>query len=110
MNVTTAIDEMDGFSFYETILQQGELISDKLNMLRLEQYPPDAIKSLRPFSLAEVAYFLGVTPSNIKKLHLEGKGPTPTTSVSGRRTYTACLLYTSPSPRDRQKSRMPSSA
>ena len=24
--------------------------------------------------------------------------------------YTACLLYTSPSPRDRQKSRMPSSA
>ena len=25
-------------------------------------------------------------------------------------TVTACLLYTSPSPRDRQKSRMPSSA
>ena len=25
-------------------------------------------------------------------------------------TYNACLLYTSPSPRDRQKSRMPSSA
>ena len=25
-------------------------------------------------------------------------------------TKTACLLYTSPSPRDRQKSRMPSSA
>ena len=25
-------------------------------------------------------------------------------------TYTICLLYTSPSPRDRQKSRMPSSA
>ena len=26
------------------------------------------------------------------------------------REYSACLLYTSPSPRDRQKSRMPSSA
>ena len=26
------------------------------------------------------------------------------------RAFTACLLYTSPSPRDRQKSRMPSSA
>ena len=25
-------------------------------------------------------------------------------------SFTACLLYTSPSPRDRQKSRMPSSA
>ena len=89
MNMTTSVDEMDGFNFHETILQQGELISDKLNMLRFEHYPPDATKSLRQFSLAEVAYFLGVTQSNVKKLHLDGKGPVPTTSVSGRRTYTA---------------------
>jgi chromosome partitioning protein len=74
-------------SFHEMILHQGEMISDKLNMLRVEHYPPDATKGLRHFSLAEVAYFLGVTPSNIKKLHLEGKGPTPVTSPSGRRTY-----------------------
>ena len=87
--MTATIDELDGFSFHETILQQGELISDKLNMLRIEHFPPDAMKSLRTFSLAEVAYFLGVTQSNIKKLHLDGKGPIPTTSVSGRRTYTA---------------------
>jgi chromosome partitioning protein len=89
MNMTATIDEMDGFSFHETILQQGELISDKLNMLRVEHFPPDAMNSLRTFSLAEVAYFLGVTQSNIKKLHLDGKGPIPTTSGSGRRTYTA---------------------
>jgi len=89
MNMTATVDEMDGFSFHETILQQGELISDKLNMLRIEHFPPDAMKNLRTFSLAEVAYFLGVTQSNIKKLHLDGKGPIPTTSVSGRRTYTA---------------------
>lgn len=75
--------------FDEIILQQGELISDRLNMLRMEQYPPDAQKNLRQFSLAEVAYFLGVTQSNIKKLHLEGKGPEPTTSSSGRRSYSA---------------------
>jgi len=75
--------------FDEIILQQGELISDRLNMLRMEQYPPDAQKTLRQFSLAEVAYFLGVTQSNIKKLHLEGKGPEPTTSSSGRRSYSA---------------------
>ena len=30
--------------------------------------------------------------------------------VSGEAVYIDCLLYTSPSPRDRQKSRMPSSA
>lgn len=93
MNAVTPIDETDGFSFYDIILRQGELISDKLNMLRLEHYPPDATKRLRSFSLAEVAYFLGVTPSNIKKLHLEGKGPIPTTSASGRRTYTAEQMF-----------------
>ncbi|MGL4635505.1 MAG: plasmid partitioning protein RepA [Beijerinckiaceae bacterium] len=79
-------------SFHEIILHQGEMISDKLNMLRVEHYPPDATKGLRHFSLAEVAYFLGVTPSNIKKLHLEGKGPTPVTSPSGRRTYSATQM------------------
>lgn len=80
--------ELD-LEFDEIILQQGELISERLNMLRMEQYPPDAQKGLRQFSLAEVAYFLGVTQSNIKKLHLEGKGPEPTTSASGRRSYSA---------------------
>ena len=30
--------------------------------------------------------------------------------LSGQHTFKVCLLYTSPSPRDRQKSRMPSSA
>lgn len=81
--------DYSNLNFDEMILQQGELISDKLNMLRMEQYPPNAKKGLRQFSLAETAYFLGVTQSNIKKLHLEGKGPVPTTSNSGRRSYTA---------------------
>lgn len=75
--------------FDEEILEQGELISDKLNMLRLEQYPPNAEKGLRLFSSVEVAEFLGVTQNHIKKLHLEGKGPEPQVSSSGRRSYTA---------------------
>lgn len=89
MSETPIEAELDGLHFDEIILSQGELISDKLNILRQEQYPPNAQKGLRQFSLAEVAYYLGVTPSNIKKLHLEGKGPTPATSSSGRRSYTA---------------------
>ncbi|MEM6931989.1 MAG: plasmid partitioning protein RepA [Pseudomonadota bacterium] len=79
----------DAEAFDEILLRQGELISDRLNILRQEQYPPDAQKGLRRFSLAEVAYYLGVTQSTIKKLHLEGKGPEPETSPSGRRSYTA---------------------
>ena len=89
MGSAQPIDKADELDFDEVILRQGELISDKLNLLRTQHYPPDAVKGLRSFSLAEVAYFLGVTQSNVKKLHLEGKGPVPTTSGSGRRTYTA---------------------
>ena len=79
----------DQLDFDQEILEQGELISDNLNMLRLEQYPPNAEKWLRSFSLAEVADFIGVTQNHIKKLHLEGKGPVPATTATGRRTYTA---------------------
>ncbi|OLP57678.1 plasmid partitioning protein RepA [Rhizobium rhizosphaerae] len=86
MNMATSLEALD---FGQEILRQGELISDNLNMLRLEQYPPDAQKGLRSFSLAEVADYLGVTQNHIKKLHLEGKGPVPATTASGRRTYTA---------------------
>ncbi len=80
---------IEDLEFDKEILEQGELISDKLNMLRLEQYPPNAMKGLRQFSLAEVAEYLGVTQNHIKKLHLEGKGPAPQVSNSGRRSYTA---------------------
>ena len=89
MNITPEMEDLNEFNFDELILDHGELISEKLNMLRLEHFPPNATKGLRSFTLAEVAYFFGVTQSNIKKLHLEGKGPIPETSASGRRTYTA---------------------
>lgn len=92
MNSMLDVSGQSDLSFDEIILQQGEVISDKLNMLRMEQYPPNAKKNLRQFTLAESAYFVGVTQSNVKKLHLEGKGPVPTTSSSGRRTYTAQQL------------------
>ncbi len=39
--------------------------------------------------MAEVAHYLGVSPNNLKRLHLEGKGPVPTTASGGRRFYTA---------------------
>ena len=52
----------------------------------------------------------------IRKTTTKGGNYRPTKSGAGMtakgvRAYrAACLLYTSPSPRDRQKSRMPSSA
>lgn len=77
------------FQFDDTILEQGAEISRRLNQLRLEKFPPNAKKTLRSFSMAEVAYYLGVSQNNLKRLHLEGKGPMPEQGASGRRSYTA---------------------
>ena len=65
---------------------------------------------------------LQAASSTVKRTHLELGGKAPVivfddadlvAVVEGLRTfgyYNACLLYTSPSPRDRTRSRMPSSA
>ena len=57
----------------------------------------------------------GYKTLNIDKLPTSGYGSTSNSCAIVRAHYStwdgvACLLYTSPSPRDRQKSRMPSSA
>jgi len=77
------------FEFDEKILAQGAEISRKLDQLRHEKFHPDAKKTLRHFSMAEIAHYLGVTPNNLKRLHLEGKGPEPLIATGGRRFYTA---------------------
>ncbi|KQU85477.1 plasmid partitioning protein RepA [Ensifer sp. Root31] len=71
------------------ILLQGAEISRRLDQLQREKPPQVGKKMLRVFSMAEVAHYLGVSPNNLKRLHLEGKGPTPTISGAGRRFYNA---------------------
>lgn len=80
---------LPSFEFDEKILSQGAEISRKLDQLRLEKFPPNAKKTLRRFPMAEVAHYLGVTPNNLKRLHLEGKGPEPLIAAAGRRFYSA---------------------
>jgi chromosome partitioning protein len=75
--------------FEDQILEQGDLISKKLHLLSVQRFPPNAKKTLRTFSLAEVADYVGSSQSTLKKLHLDGKGPSPQTSSSGRRSYSA---------------------
>ena len=53
--------------------------------------------------------FLENKITNYEKLRNFDYGPTNKSSVSKLSPY-ICLLYTSPSPRDRTRSRMPSSA
>lgn len=84
-----AFSNLPSFEFDDKILMQGAEISRKLDQLRLENFPPNARKTLRQFSVAEVAHYLGVTPSNLKRLYLDGKGPLPTTMSGNRKYYTA---------------------
>jgi len=49
MNIRVPTDENEELSFHEIILRQGELISDKLNLLRHEHYPPNASKDFASF-------------------------------------------------------------
>lgn len=79
-------------SFADSILEQGGEISSRLDMLRQEKFPPNAQKTLRLFSLAEVAEFVGVSQSYLKKLHLQGKGVEPVTTATGRRYYSASQM------------------
>ncbi|WP_291163651.1 AAA family ATPase, partial [Ensifer sp. SSB1] len=87
-----AFTSLPSFELDDKILMQGAEISRRLNQLRLENFPPSAKKTLRPFSVAEVAHYLGVTPSNLKRLYLDGKGPVPTT-VGSRKQYTAEQMW-----------------
>ena len=52
----------------------------------------------------------GASDRDNEKLAGEGRKTTKKTAKKRAKRGKACLLYTSPSPRDRQKSRMPSSA
>jgi len=94
--------------FARTILAQGEEISSRLDNLRVQKFPPNAQKTLRQFTIAEVSHFIGVSQSYIKRLHLEGKGGVePKTSSTGRRSYTAQQMHDLQNFLDRSPRRKP---
>ena len=76
-----------------------EVLKKNLSGIRTGRANPGLVDSLR------VDVYGSPTP--IKQVAQVG-APEPTQIVI--RPYDACLLYTSPSPRDRTRSRMPSSA
>jgi chromosome partitioning protein len=71
------------------IRRQSELLAAQLHAQRESLFPPDASKSMRKFTSGEAAALLGVNDSYLRKLHLEGKGPSPEVSSGNRRHYSA---------------------
>jgi chromosome partitioning protein len=74
------------------ITDHARELSQKLQAHRLELFPPAAEKTLRTFQPSEVSKLLGVASGYLRKLSLEGKGPVPIMSTSGRRSYTAAHI------------------
>ena len=74
------------------------------------ELPP--IPAKRYFTIGEVSELCDVKPHVLRYWETEFPSLEPAKRRGNRRYYQRhdCLLYTSPSPRDRTRSRMPSSA
>ena len=86
----------------------GRLVAEYLN----KQYPGNdsvkwAMAGRNAEKLASVRDEMGL-PADTPLVTADSDDPSSLSDMANRTR--ACLLYTSPSPRDRQKSRMPSSA
>lgn len=65
----------------------AQRLSERLQAHRAQLFPPDAKRSLRKFTSGEAAELLGVKDAYLRKLHLDGRGPSPETRAGGRRYY-----------------------
>jgi chromosome partitioning protein len=72
---------------HDLIASDARDLSAKLHAHRLKLYPPEARKALRRFSSIEAAKLIGVNDGYLRQLSLEGRGPRPDTSPTGRRSY-----------------------
>ncbi|MGY3463397.1 Mrp family chromosome partitioning ATPase [Bradyrhizobium sp. LM6.11] len=75
-------------AIHDTIAADARELSAKLHAHRTKLFPPKARKHLRRFTSGEVAKLVGVNDGYLRQLSLEGRGPQPDTSPSGRRSYT----------------------
>lgn len=67
--------------------EHAQKLSDRLQAHRKQLFPPNASKELRKFTSGEVADLIGVKDAYLRKLHLDGKGPSPEIRAGGRRYY-----------------------
>jgi chromosome partitioning protein len=72
----------------DRISRHAQLLSKQLLALRDQLFPPESRKTLRTFTSGEAARLIGVSDSYLRQLSIEGVGPTPETSPTGRRSYT----------------------
>lgn len=76
-------------SVHDLIGAHARSLADMLKEHRHQLFSPDDEKTLRTFLPAEVAKFVGVNTAYLRRLAIDGKGPSPKVSSGGHRSYTA---------------------
>ena len=71
------------------IRQHSEWLANQLHAQRENLFPPDAHKEMRKFTSGEAAQLLNINDSYLRKLQLDGKGPSPEMTSGNRRLYSA---------------------
>lgn len=79
----------EGVKLNALVGAQATQLTKALKHLSNKTFPPDAAKTLRTFTTTEAASFIGVDPSYLRKIDLDGRAPKPSTDSLGRRFYTA---------------------
>ena len=79
--------EPDQENLNTVIRQHSEWLASQLHAHRENLFPPDAHKAMRKFTSGEAAALLDVNDSYLRKLHLDGKGPSPEMTAGNRRMY-----------------------
>ena len=75
----------------ELVGAHARTLSERLHAHRAQLFPPDAKRAMRTFTSGEAAGLLGVKDAYLRRLHLDGRGPTPEMR-GGRRHYTTADL------------------
>ncbi|WP_274631358.1 plasmid partitioning protein RepA [Arvimicrobium flavum] len=70
------------------ISHHARQLSMQLQMLRERLFPPSSQKALKTFTSGEAAQLIGVSDGYLRQLSIDGKGPMPEMSSTGRRSYT----------------------
>ncbi|RUM95651.1 plasmid partitioning protein RepA [Pseudaminobacter arsenicus] len=63
-------------------------LSMQLQLLRERLFSPSSRKMLKTFTSGEAASLVGVSDGYLRQLSIDGKGPSPEISSTGRRSYT----------------------
>ena len=76
----------------QRISVHARLLSEQMQALSLRLFAPDDKKALRSFTSGEAAKLLGVSDGYLRQLSIDGIGPIPEVTTSGRRAYTLAQI------------------